>query len=158
MSTITRRAASPCIARHRIRERDASRRDFQVELLDGETFADVLNPSFLGAKSEVYGAGDRIAIVGHELSFWGEVIVVETDEALAAVKVVPLIGPIDLTSRIAEAIPFDVSRIAIESLAPDNWRLRQGNAVIASGFKSEKQANARLAEIKQGRKASRAGE
>ena len=107
-TTITRRAASPCIARHRIRERDAARRDFQVELLEGETFEDALRPEFLGAKADVFAPGDRIAVVGHELAFWGELIVIETDEALAAVKVVPLIGPIDLKSRIAEALPFDV--------------------------------------------------
>jgi hypothetical protein len=64
MTTITRRSASPNIARHRIRERDGARRDFQVELLDGETFADTLKPEFFGAKADVFQPGDRIAIVG----------------------------------------------------------------------------------------------
>jgi hypothetical protein len=62
MTTITRRSASPNIARHRIRERDGARRDFQVELLDGETFADTLKPEFFGAKADVFQPGDRIAI------------------------------------------------------------------------------------------------
>jgi hypothetical protein len=159
MSTTTaRRTGSPNIARHRIKERDASRRDFEVHLMSDETFADALRPEFFGAKADIFSTGDRIAVVGHELSFWAEVMVIEADEALAAVKVVPLIGPVDLSERIATAIPFDVSKIQVEQLAADNWRLRQGVSVIASGFKSEKQASARLAEIKAGRKASRPGE
>jgi hypothetical protein len=157
-STVARRTGSPCIARHRIRERDSSRRDFEVHLMDDETFEDALRPEFLGLRADTFSAGDRVAIVGFELSFWAELIVVETDEALAAVRTVPLHLPVDLKSRLAEALPFDLSKVQIEQLDGNIWRLKHGTRIIASGFKSQKQAADRLAEIKQGRKASRPGE
>jgi hypothetical protein len=154
-STVARRTGSPCIARHRLKERDSSRRDFEVHLMADESFEDAMRPEFFGAKADIFAPGDRIAIVGFELAFWAELIIVECDEALAAVRTVPLIGPIDLSERIASAPGFDTSKIQIEKLDGSLYRLKHGTRIIASGFKSEKQAADRLAEIKQGRKASR---
>ena len=153
MSTTTRRSASPNIARHRIRERDASRRDFQVELLDGESFDDALNPSFLGAKADVFQPGDRIAIVGHELAFWGEVIVIESRRGAGRRQG----GAARRADRsyIAHRRSGAVRRVQGRSreLEPRQLEAALGQFGIASGFKSQKAANERLNEIRQGRKA-----
>jgi hypothetical protein len=152
------RTASPSIDRRRIKERDASRRDWQIELLADETLDDVLKPEFLAHKADVLMPGDRVAIVGSELSLFAEIIIVEADEALGAVRSVVLFGPVDLASRIADAEQFSVEGIQIDEVAAGSFRLRRGAKVISSGFKTRKLAQERLEEIKAGRSASRPGD
>ena len=64
-----------------------------------------------------------------------------------------LLGPINLQPRIEASQPFDTSKAQIEQLDGDVWRIRLGNKVVATGFRTEREAQKRLDEIRQGRKA-----
>lgn len=144
---------SPSIDRRRIKERDASRRDFEVRLLEDETLEEVLTPEFLGHAADRLGPGDRVAVLAHKLSWWAELLVVDTDVALSSVRTVLLLGPVDLAPRIAAAAPFDLSKIKVEPVN-DTFRLRHGTKVVADGFRSRSDAEKHLEDIRAGRKAA----
>jgi hypothetical protein len=152
-SVAAERNHSPSISRARIKERDSSRRDFEVRLLEDETLDDVLTPEFLGHKADVLQPGDRVAVLAFGMSWWAEVLVTDSDAALSSVKTVLLLGPVDLAPRLAAAKPYDLSKVQVEEVA-GTWRLRHGSKVLAAGFKSRAEAAQHLQDIANGRKAS----
>jgi hypothetical protein len=141
------------ILRGRLKFRDAARQDFRIQLKEDETFADVQRPEYFGLSADKLRPGDRIEVVGFEFGWWAEMLVVAVDEALRAVRVVPLLGPIDLQERIASVPSFDTSKARVEQIG-DAWRIVLGQAVIAAGFASKAEADAHVEEIKNGRRAT----
>jgi hypothetical protein len=140
LSATARKTGSPAVRRNRIAERDTARRDWQMQLEEGETLQDALRPEFFGQKADALSRGDRIAVLGSDLGFWAELLVIE------------------LAERILDVPDFDTSKIQVEQIGPDNYRLRHGNRVVSGGFKTRAAAEERLDEIRAGRKAARPGE
>ena len=86
MTDTKSRTGSLSVERRRIVERDGARRDFEIRLVDGESLEDVQRPEFLGHKSDLLMPGDRITVLGPELSPWCEMLVIECDEALSEIR------------------------------------------------------------------------
>lgn len=153
LATTRAKRSSPAILRGRLKERDAARRDFAVQLAEDEGLADVARPEFFGLSADKLQPGDRIAVTAFEFAWWAELIVIDADESLRSVKTVTLLGPVDLRERIAQVPAHDLSAARIEQVG-DQHRIVLGLNVIAAGFRSEREAKEHLAEIRSGRKAT----
>lgn len=141
--------------RKRLQLRDAARQDWEIRLQEDETLADVERPEFFGASADRLSKGDRIAIVSFTpgAEFLNERMVISVDVLLQVASTVQ-IAHVDLAQRVAAMTPPDLSKVVVENVSGDVWRLRQGQHVVATGFKSRAEANKSLDELKNGQKAS----
>ena len=144
-----RRRSSASIHRQRIKERDAHRREWAVDLEHDETYEEACTPAFLGLKAEHLRPGDIVRFVGFERSFIADRLVIRNDEVLRSVWTVE-IAKYDLADRIAGATKFDFSVCTIEEVSvsggSSSWRVVSGHHIVHDKFPSKAHAAKWLAQ------------
>jgi hypothetical protein len=127
-----RRTGSAAVHRRRLVERDAARRDWQITLEADELLEEAMTPPFFGLSADRLRPGDRIVVLGHQLAFWCELIVMRSDDILRMVWVSVLHPRVDLDVQAA----FDLSQYVIEQSGAD-WRILHGRQAIVTGLPSK---------------------